>query len=80
MFFALCTALMLWRLLVRAAFVAHAYGPIEGLFSIPRAVLANFIAMASARRALQSYLRLARGAPLVWDKTEHSFPKAIPAE
>jgi adsorption protein B len=78
--FALCTVLMLWRLLVRAAFVTHAYGPIEGLLSIPRVLLGNFIAMAAARRALQSYLRLARGAPLVWDKTEHSFPKAIPAE
>jgi adsorption protein B len=78
--FALCTVLMLWRLLVRAAFVTHVYGPIEGLLSIPRVLLGNFIAMAAARRALQSYLRLARGAPLVWDKTEHSFPKAIPAE
>jgi adsorption protein B len=78
--FALCTALMLWRLAVRAAFVTHGYGVPEGLLSIPRVLLGNFIAMASARRALQSYLRLARGAPLVWDKTEHSFPKAIPAE
>lgn len=78
--FGFCTALMLWRLLMRAAFVTHAYGPVEGLLSIPRALLGNFIAMASARRALQSYLRLARGAPLVWDKTEHSFPKAVPAE
>jgi adsorption protein B len=78
--FALCTGLMLWRLLVRAAFVTHAYGIGEGLRSIPRVVRGNFIAMASARRALQSYLRLARGAPLVWDKTEHSFPKAIPVE
>jgi len=78
--FGFCTALMLWRLLVRAAFVTHAYGPVEGLLSIPRALLGNFIAMASARRALQSYLRLARGGPLVWDKTEHSFPKAVPAE
>ncbi|MVO78149.1 glycosyltransferase [Sphingomonas sp. MAH-20] len=78
--FAVCAALMLWRLLVRAAFVTHAYGWVEGLRSIPRVLLGNFIAMASARRALQSYLRLARGAPLVWDKTEHSFPKAIPAE
>lgn len=78
--FALCTALMVWRLLVRGAFVAHAYGWREGLGSIPRAVLGNFIAMASARRALQSYLELARGGPLVWDKTEHSFPKVAPAE
>lgn len=78
--FALCTALMIWRLAIRSAFVAHAYGPIEGLLSVPRVVLGNFIAMASARRAVQSYLRLARGGPLVWDKTEHSFPRAIPAE
>ena len=77
---ALCTILMLWRLLVRAAFVAHCYGWAEGLASIPRVLLANFIAMASARRALQSYLGLARGAPLVWDKTDHSFPRAMPAE
>lgn len=75
-----CTALMLWRLLARAAFVTHAYGAAEGLGSIPRVLLGNFIAMASARRALQSYLRLARGAPLVWDKTDHIFPKVKPAE
>ncbi|GAO40006.1 putative bacteriophage N4 adsorption protein B [Sphingomonas changbaiensis NBRC 104936] len=80
MLFGLCTGLMLWRLLIRAAFVAHAYGVGEGLRSIPRVLLGNFIAMASARRALQSYLRLARGAPLVWDKTDHRFPKAMPAE
>jgi adsorption protein B len=78
--FAVCTALMLWRLLIRAGFVTHAYGIGEGLRSVPRVLLGNFIAMASARRALQSYLRLARGGPLVWDKTEHSFPKAVPAE
>jgi bacteriophage N4 adsorption protein B len=78
--FSLCTALMLWRLLVRAGFVWHDYGPLEALASIPRVLLANFIAIASARRALGSYLRLARGAPLTWDKTEHQFPKVVPAE
>lgn len=78
--FFLCTGLMLWRLLVRAVFVTYAYGPAEGLASIPRVLIGNFIAMASARRALQSYLRLARGGPLTWDKTEHSFPRAMPAE
>jgi bacteriophage N4 adsorption protein B len=78
--FAACTGLMLWRLLMRAAFVTHGYGVAEGLASIPRAVLGNFIAMASARRALQSYVRLARGGPVTWDKTAHSFPKTMPAE
>lgn len=78
--FTVCTALMIWRLIVRAAFVWHDYGPLEALASVPRVLLANFIAIASARRALGFYIRLARGAPLTWDKTEHSFPKVVPAE
>jgi bacteriophage N4 adsorption protein B len=77
---AICTALMLWRLFVRAGFVWHEYGPLEALASVPRVLLANLIAIASARRALVFYLRLARGAPLTWDKTEHHFPKVVPAE
>lgn len=78
--FQICTGLMLWRLAMRAAFVWHDYGALEALASVPRVLLANFIAIASARRALKFYIRLARGAPLTWDKTEHSFPKAMPAE
>jgi bacteriophage N4 adsorption protein B len=78
--FAICTALMLWRLIVRAGFVWHEYGLLEALASVPRVLLANLIAIASARRALVFYLRLARGAPLTWDKTEHQFPKVVPAE
>lgn len=78
--FLVCTTLMLWRLLMRATFVARVYGFAEGLASIPRVLLGNLIAIASARRALISYMRLARGGRLVWDKTEHSFPKRMPAE
>ncbi|NNM77325.1 glycosyl transferase family protein [Sphingomonas sp. ID1715] len=78
--FALCTALMVWRLAMRALFVGRVYGWAEALASLPRVLLGNFIAMASARRALISYFRLARGAPLVWDKTEHQFPRTMPAE
>jgi adsorption protein B len=78
--FAVCTGLMIWRLVMRALFVGRTYGWAEELASLPRVLLANFIAMASARRALISYLRLARGAPLHWDKTEHHFPKAMPDE
>lgn len=78
--FAFCTGLMVWRLGMRALFVGRIYGWAEGLASLPRVLLGNVIAMAAARRALVSYLRLARGAPLVWDKTEHHFPKAMPAE
>ncbi|HEV2569955.1 glycosyl transferase family protein [Sphingomonas sp.] len=78
--FGLCTALMLWRLGMRALFVGRIYGWAEALASLPRVLLANFIAMASAWRALIAYLRIARGAPLTWDKTEHDFPRTMPAE
>lgn len=78
--FGLCTGLMVWRLAVRAIFVARVYGWGEGLASLPRVLLANLIAIASARRALIAYLRRARGGPLIWDKTEHSFPRTMPAE
>lgn len=78
--FTLCTALMLWRLAMRACFVARSYDWVEGIASLPRALLGNLIAMAAARRALITYLRLARGAPLVWDKTDHDFPRTVPAE
>ena len=78
--FAVCGVILVWRLSVRAAFVTHLYGIGEGLRSIPRAFLANIIAMAAARRALQRYLHGARGGALVWDKTEHSFPQTMPAE
>jgi adsorption protein B len=78
--FSLCTGLMIWRLAMRAFFVGRIYGPAEALASLPRVLLGNFIAIAAARRALVSYLRLARGASLVWDKTDHRFPSATPAE
>lgn len=78
--FSICTGLMIWRLAMRALFVGRIYGGTEALASLPRVLLGNLIAMASARRALISYLRLARGAPLRWDKTEHQFPRTMPAE
>lgn len=78
--FGICTGLMLWRLLMRALFVARIYGLGEALASLPRVLIGNVIAMAAARRALIAYVRLARGAPLVWDKTDHSFPSTMPNE
>lgn len=64
---------LFWRLGVRAAFVASIYGPAEALLSIPRVVIANLIAILSARRAFKTYLRHCFGAPLQWDKTDHSI-------
>jgi adsorption protein B len=63
-----------WRLLVRVGFVWEAYGAMEALRSIPRTVVGNFIALFAAQRAVFTYVRHLRGAPLGWDKTAHRFP------
>ena len=60
-----------WRMLMRAAFTAAAYGPMQGLRSIPRTVVANVIAVLAARRALMLH---SRGGASNWDKTHHIFP------
>jgi adsorption protein B len=67
--------LLLWRLAMRAAFTAHAYGPFEGIRAIPRALIGNIINAAAAWTAITRYGRSVRGeARLRWDKTEHRFP------
>lgn len=67
--------LLMWRLWVRACFVARVHGKREALISIPRTLIANIIAIMAARRAVAAYLRHIFGATLRWDKTAHShFP------
>ncbi len=73
-------ALLGWRLLLRALFTAHAYGPIEGLRSLPRALASNVINAAAAWTATRRYFATLRGAPpLGWDKTAHRYPGEDPA-
>lgn len=74
MLMAATATLLLWRLLVRVAFVWRTYGLWQALLAIPRTFLANIIAVLAARRAVMLYLRHLRGQPLVWDKTSHAFP------
>jgi adsorption protein B len=72
------SALLAWRLAVRALFTGRTYGWREGLLAIPRALVANFIAMLAARRALALYIAmLADGVPR-WEKTAHAFPDRLP--
>ena len=68
------SVLLLWRLLVRAAFTGRAYGWRQALLSLPRAVAANFIALAAAQRAVLQYVAMVRGAAPRWEKTAHVFP------
>lgn len=70
-------AFLLWRLAMRALFTWRAYGAVEAMWSVPRMVVSNLIAMLAARRALVQYLRMLAGVPLRWDKTAHMFPAAL---
>jgi adsorption protein B len=70
--------LLCWRLAVRAAATAAEHGWREGLWSIPRAPVANAIAMLAARRAIVRYVATLRGATPRWDKTAHRFPRVLP--
>ena len=68
-------ASMIWRTAMRSIFVGGSYGWLYGIGAIPRTILANFIAMMAARRAVFLYLNSLVGKPLVWDKTQHRFPQ-----
>ncbi|WP_193504446.1 glycosyl transferase family protein [Sphingosinithalassobacter portus] len=67
-------ASLLWRTGMRAGFTGHCYGWRQALLSLPRAIVANAIALLAARRAAFAYARMLAGAPPQWDKTRHQFP------
>ncbi len=69
-----------WRLLVRFAFTARHYSWVDGLRSVPRAIVANLVAVLAAEQALERYREWRRTGRPRWDKTAHSFPDALPAE
>jgi adsorption protein B len=60
---------------MRASFTTAAYGWREGLRAIPRTLVANFIAVLAARRAMLIH---SSGGPSRWDKTRHIFPLELP--
>lgn len=68
--------LMLWRLAFRFFWSTHAYGLKQGLRAIPRTIIANFVAMLAARRAIGLYIDQLRHNTVVWEKTRHRFPGA----
>lgn len=63
--------LLLWRLGMRGHFTARWYGWRQALLALPRAFVANVIAILAARRAVMLYCRMLRSGQVVWDKTEH---------
>ncbi|MGE4372038.1 MAG: glycosyl transferase family protein [Xanthobacter sp.] len=64
------------RLGQRAYFVSTIYGWEQGMMSVPRVVMGNFVNFAAIMRAWKLYLgHLLFGHRLVWDKTMHDFPE-----
>lgn len=68
----LASVLLLWRLGMRGYFAARAYGLRQGLWAIPRAFVANVVAVLAARRAVIIYGRMLRSGQVIWDKTQHA--------
>jgi adsorption protein B len=65
------------RAFQRFYFVSRVYGWEQGLLSIPRMVVGNFINCMATARAWRLFLsHLFVGTRLVWDKTMHAFPSA----
>lgn len=67
---------LVWRLAVRAGCTGWQYGWRQALWSVPRALVGNIIAVMAARRAVMAYAASLRGAALAWDKTRHHIPAA----
>jgi bacteriophage N4 adsorption protein B len=57
--------------------VTRLHGWREGLWAAPRMVVANYIGLLAARRALWIYVGLLGGGPVRWDKTAHQFPGSL---
>ncbi|MFT6609906.1 MAG: adsorption protein B, partial [Qipengyuania sp.] len=65
------------RFAARACFTAREYGWRQGLLAIPRTLVSNIVSIMAGRRALAAYVGTLRGAPIVWDKTEHRDHPAL---
>lgn len=70
--------LLMWRLGIRGHFTAGWYGWRQGMLAVPRAFVANVIAILAARRAVVQYWHMLRSGRVVWDKTDHSPVDALP--
>ena len=69
--------LLVWRVIIRIIVVRRFYTTGAALWSVPRILVGNIIAIFSAARALRGYRP---GAIAAWDKTEHIFPESLPCD
>ncbi len=66
--------LMLNRAIQRAVFVTQFYGLIQGLLSLPRMFLGNYINFLANWRAIKQVIQHGNPRRVAWDKTTHDFP------
>jgi bacteriophage N4 adsorption protein B len=66
--------LMINRLAQRMIFVTNYYGLFQGLLSLPRMILGNFINFMANWRALRQVMAQGNPRRVAWEKTTHDFP------
>lgn len=66
--------LMSNRILQRTIFVTQYYGLFQGLLSLPRMLLGNFINFLANWRAIKQVIQQGNPRRVAWDKTTHDFP------
>ncbi|MCC2602831.1 glycosyl transferase family protein [Sphingopyxis yananensis] len=63
--------LLVWRLAWRMIFTAQVHGWRQGLCALPRALVANMVAISASWQAVRNYIRMIRSGQVVWAKTHH---------
>lgn len=66
--------LMANRLFQRLFFVTSYYGIFQGVLSMPRMLIGNFINFMANWRALKQVIQQGNPRRMAWDKTTHDFP------
>lgn len=66
--------LMTNRIFQRTFFVTQYYGLFQGLLSLPRMLLGNFINFLANWRAIKQVIQQGNPRRVAWDKTTHDFP------
>lgn len=66
--------LLLNRVVQRILLVSGYYGIFQGLLSLPRMLLGNFINFLANWRAIKQVLQQGNPRRVAWDKTTHDFP------
>jgi adsorption protein B len=65
------------RIVQRSFFTGRLYGPMQGLMAGPRMIVSNLLNFFATARAVSVYMRhRLTGAPIVWDKTTHTYPSS----